>query len=157
MRWSLVAVTVAMLCGCGSSPQPAPSSERAAPPPAPAKPADESARFPQADLSGTEVVNTHLLGKAFMPGGTLAHYKKGKRTYDLFLAETPSAQDAAIVLLSWKDGLSGAEFVPSFGGYFGKDGSEPVFVFTKGKWIAGVKGLPQKEADANARVLASKI
>jgi hypothetical protein len=32
-----------------------------------------------------------------------------------------------------------------------------VFVFTKGAWIAGVAGLPEREADTEARKLAKAL
>ena len=59
------------------------------------KPADESQRFPDTDRVQTKVVDEHLLDKPFMPGGTLAHYKKGKQEYDLFAGKADSPTDAA--------------------------------------------------------------
>ncbi len=118
---------------------------------------DEYRRFPKANLVDTKIVPDQLMGKAFMPGGTLAQYKKGKAEYQMFLAELPGTEDGALLLLDWKKALTDPQLVPSFGGYFGKDGGQPVFVFPKGKWIAGVMGLPQKEADAQARILAGQI
>ena len=97
------------------------------------------------------------MGKAFMPGGTVADYKKGAMEYQMFVARTPSPTDAAILLLDWKNALAGAKLVPSFGGYFGTDGGKPVFVFPKGSWIAGIVGLPEKQADAQARLLAAQL
>lgn len=92
-----------------------------------------------------------------MPGGTLAHYKKGKTEYDMFVAKLSSPTDAAIVLLDWKKDMPDATLVASFGGYFGQDAGRPLFVFTKGSWIAGIAGLPQKQADAAARLLAAEL
>src|ERR1700689_1848430 len=83
---------------------------------------DESRRFPMANLVDTKIVDQHLMGKPFMPGGTLASYKKGKIAYQMFLARLPSAAAAAFLLLDWKKALAGAHLVPSFGGYFGHDG-----------------------------------
>ncbi len=100
---------------------------------------------------------TGLMGHSFMPGGTVGHFKKGRAQYDMFLAKLNSPTDAAILLLNWSKALTDAKLVPSFGGYFGKDGERPAFVFTKGAWITGIVGLPQKQADAEARVLASRI
>lgn len=121
------------------------------------KPADESQRFPKANLIRTEVVGEHLLGKSFMPGGTLAHYKKAGKEYEMFVTKLPSATGAAILLPDWRKALSGAKLVPSFGGYFGEDSGRPVFVFTKREWVAGVAGLPEKDADAQARILAGAL
>ena len=118
------------------------------------KPADESRRFPKANLVETKVVDSEMLGKKFMPGGTIAHYKKGAVEYDMFLAKSP---DAALLLPDWSKALSDAKLVPSFGGYFGQDAGRPVFVFSKGAWIAGITGLSQKDADAEARTLATRI
>jgi len=118
---------------------------------------DESRRFPQANLVVAKVVQDHLLGKPFMPGGTLARYKKGKAEWTLFAAQCPNAVDAAIRLPDWRKALKDAKLEASFGGYFGLDNGVPVFVFAKGVWIAGVMGLPEKEADAQARLLAAKL
>ncbi len=143
-----------LLGGCASEPKSAPPAKAEAPPP---KIFDEYRHFPKTNLLGTEVVQKQLMGKPFMPGGTLARYKKGKTEYEMFLARLPSPEDAAILLLDWKKALGGAKLVPSFGGYSGTDAGRPVFVFPKGKWIAGVAGLPQKEADVQARTLAGQI
>lgn len=152
---ALLAAWALLLPSCGSGSKPAAPAE-SAPAPAP-KPADESRHFPQSNLIDTKVVDTRLLGKPFMPGGTLAHYKKGKTEYDMFLAKLPTALDAAVLLPDWNKALAGSKLIPSFGGYFGQDAGRPVFVFCKGAWIAGVAGLPEKEADAAARVLAGRI
>lgn len=121
------------------------------------KPADESRRFPLANQVDTRLVDEAIMGKSFMPGGTVARYRKGKTEYEMFLAKMPSAMDAATVLPDWRAALTDAKLVPSFGGYFGTDGGRPVFVFSKGAWIAGVAGLPEKEADLAARDLAGRI
>ena len=113
-----------------------------------------------ANLVGTKIVDKQLMGKPFMPGGTLASYKKGKIAYNMFLAKLPAPADAAFLLLDWKKALTGAHLVPSFGGYFGSDDHDagrPVFVFAKGAWIAGVVGLPEKDADLQARGLAAHL
>ena len=141
----------AVLAGCGSAP------EAAKPVAAAVKPADETRRFPLADRVDTQVVNDHLLGKTFMPGGTLAHYKHGKKEYSMFVAKAATAQDAAFVLLDWNKAMPGAKIEPAFGGYFGQDGATPVFVFAKGVWVAGVWGLAEKDADLAARGLAAHL
>jgi hypothetical protein len=157
MRLLVLIACVLSLLSCGSTPsQSAKQTEPAKSAPAP-KPTDESRRFPEANLVSTRVVNSALLGKSFMPGGTLAQYKKGKAEYQMFVARSASPTDAAIALNDWRSALANPEFVASFGGYFGKDGSAPVFVFTKGEWIAGIVGLPRAEADGVARSLASRL
>jgi hypothetical protein len=125
-----------------------------------AKPVDETRRFPAANLVETKMVDKQLMGKPFMPGGTLASYKKGKIAYNMFLAKLASPADAAFLLLDWHKALADAHLVPSFGGYFGHDSQDagrPVFVFAKGAWIAGVVGLPEKDADLQARGLAAHL
>jgi hypothetical protein len=155
MRRVLVPVAAVLLVSCGSGPAPsAPEATRKAESP---KPVDESRRFPKAGLAGTELVNEHLLGKAFMPGGTLARYKDGRKEYEMFVAHLPSTNDAALAMLEWKKELKDPKFVASFGGYFGRDSGSPVFVFSKGEWVAGIKGLPEKEADMHARTLAGRL
>jgi hypothetical protein len=135
-------------------------AEKAAPAPVKVgarRPADESRRFPKENLVESRIVERQLMGKSFMPGGTLGLYRKGRSEYELFLAKMPSANDAAIALLDWKRALADAKLVPAFGAYFGRDGERPVFVFTKGSWIAGVVGLNEKQADLPARELASRL
>jgi hypothetical protein len=146
---------VVLTTSCSSPPKPAASEPAKSV--APQKPADESVRFSTANLVKTEVVDTALMGKSFMPGGTLAHYKKGKKQYEMFVAKLATPTDAAILLLDWKKALADAKLIPSFGGYFGKDAGRPLFVFAKGAWIAGVAGLSEKEADLEARTLAAHL
>ncbi len=153
MRTLAVAAFAVLLCSCDSKPAAEPIKKVEAPP----KPADESRRFPKTNLIDTIVVEKQLLGKPFMPGGTLAQYKKGKTEYDMFIAKTPSPNDAALILPDWRKALADAKLVPSFGGYFGRDEGRPIFVFTKGPWIAGIAGLPEKEADQEARKLAAAL
>ena len=153
--WLPIAAAALMLGGCGSDNKPdVHVADKAVEAP---KPKDETRRFPVADQVDTKVVDKELLGKHFMPGGTIAHYKKGKTEYDMFVAEFPTATDAAIAMANWDGALKGAQLVPTFGGYFGTDGGQPVFVFPKDKWVAGVLGLPQKDADTLARILAARL
>jgi hypothetical protein len=123
----------------------------------PPKPADESRRLPKTNLVRSEVVPTHIMSKTFMPGGTVGHYKKAKSEYEMFIAKLASPTAAAIALSDWRKTMTSPKLVASFGGYFGDDGGKPAFVFTKGAWVAGVRGLPQSEADLQARVLAGQI
>ena len=155
MRGSLFAAAIAAtLISCGSQTAPPAAAPQKAELP---KPADESRFLPKTGLVESHVVDTPLLGKSFMPGGTMGHYKVGKQEFDMFVAKLPSAQDAAFLLPDWSKALANSALVPSFGGYFGDNGGKPVFVFPKGSWIAGVVGLPQKEADTQARALAGML
>lgn len=156
MRVPVVAVAaLAIVLAACSSESPAPAAKSAAP--AAPRPADESRHLPKINLVESKVVDSALLGKSFMPGGTLAHYKNGKTEYDMFVARLASATDAAILLPDWSAALADSKLEPAFGGYFGMDGGRPVFVFTKGVWIAGIAGLPEKDADREARILAAML
>lgn len=145
----------ALLAACGPESKPSPPQDTEVAPPA--KPVDETRRFPVTDQVSTQVVGNHILNKPFMPGGTLAHYKKGNTEYDMFVAQFPTATDAAIALANLEGALKDPKLIPTFGGYFGADAGRPAFVFPKDKWLAGVIGLPQAEADAAARVLATRL
>ena len=67
--------------------------------------AQNTRRFPQANLVSVKAAPDHLLGKSFMPGGALATYKKGKVEWTLFAAQCPNAVDAAIRLPDNADDL----------------------------------------------------
>jgi len=153
MRSSVISVfAILLLTSCGSPPKPEPAKTAEV-----AKPSDESQRFATANLVKTEVVDKELMGKPFMPGGTLARYKKGRKEYEMFVAKVATATDAAILLPDWRKALTDSKLEPSFGGYFGQDSGRPVFVFSKGAWIAGIVGLLEKEADMEARTLAARL
>jgi hypothetical protein len=156
MRTLTVAAFVVLLTSCDSKPAAARKAAETPKPETP-RPTDESRRFPKTNLVGTIFVENQLFGKRFMPGGTQAHYKRGRTEYDMFIGKTASANDAALILPDWRGLLTEPKLIPSFGGYFGRDGGRPVFVFTKGAWIAGVAGLNQREADTVARKLAAAL
>jgi hypothetical protein len=144
-----------LLAACSSQPkQAAPDVAISADAP---KPSDEWRRFPRADIVDTKVIEKQLMGKSFMPGGTLGRYKKGDTEYEMFVAKIASADDATLLLVDWKKALTDAKLVSSFGGYFGTDGNRPMFVFSKGQWVAGVAGLSQKEAEPKASLLAAYL
>jgi len=152
-----VAAVAVLLAACGSSadaPRTVPPDQKAALPP---KPPDESRYLPRTNQVATEVIADHLLGKSFMPGGTLGHYKNGSRAYEMFVRKLASPLDAAVLLPEWQKTLKDSKLVPAFGAYLGDDGGRPVFVFTKGAWIAGIAGLNEKEADLPARSLATLL
>ncbi|MEO8024958.1 MAG: hypothetical protein ABI823_00710 [Bryobacteraceae bacterium] len=158
MRFLSWASLAAVLCSCGPDPKPASSTPAGtAEPAAVPRVADESRRLPKPNLVASEVIDKNILGKTFLPGGTIGKYKKGKVEYQLFVAKSPSPTGAAIALSDFRGSLDHPKLIPSFGGYFGEDNGRPAFVFTKGSWIAGVVGLPEKEADAVARVLAAGL
>ena len=153
-KWWL-AGALAVFCACGgSSPkettQNVPAVEKV-------KPVDESRRFPLADQVSIRLVEDHILGKDFLPGGNVAEYRRKGKTYQQFLVRTKSAEAAALLLFDFKNHLSNAKFVPHMGGYFGTDGATPVYVFPKGAFLAGFVGLSEKDADLPARQFAARL
>jgi hypothetical protein len=146
-----------MLAGC--SQEPAPVQKQAAEPPRPSRPfvIDERHLLPVAGQTESKVVQDPIFGHEFLPGGNVAHYRKGKQEYDLLLVRASDNTAAALMLLSYKKVLTDSKVVPGFGGYFGKDGDQPAFLFAKGRYLAGVRGLPQDQADQISRDFAAKI
>ena len=67
------------------------------------------------------MVPNHLLGKDALPGGTIGDYDADGSKYQLFIIETDSAQDAAILLLDLKATLKDPAYIAYMGGYFGTD------------------------------------
>jgi hypothetical protein len=147
-------VAFALMFGCSN---PAPEAKQAAPAEVSEPPLDQSQHFPQAGLVKMDRIPDHLLGKKFMPGGNLATYKRGKLEYQQFVGKLPDADHAAFLLLDWNKELKGAKYLAHMGGYAGMDGDRPVYVFTKGAWIAGIAGLPQEQADVVARQFAARL
>jgi hypothetical protein len=140
---------------CGGAPEaPAPEAKVEALKP---KPPDESQLFPRENQTAMELVDNHLLGKDFLPGGNLATYESDGKKYQLFLIVMKNGEDASLKMFDIKEKLADAKFVASFGGYHGLEGETPWFVFAKGKYVAGVVGLPQEEADLAAREFAARI
>lgn len=157
LRSLAVAGLALLLAACGSSPDSANAVSQQKKVAVPPKPPDESRYLPRTNQVDTEVIADHLLGKSFMPGGTLGHYKDGKREYEMFVRKLASPLDAAILLADWQKALTNSKLVPAFGAYAGDDAGKPVFVFTKGAWIAGIAGLNEKQADLPARSLATLL
>ena len=150
----MILPAVLLLAGCASSPKPA-----ATEPPARkvVKPMDDTRYFPRAGQVDSKVVDDHLLGHEFLPGGNIAHYKAGPLQYDLILIRTATPTDAAILLLDFKKHLASPKLIAHFGGYFGADGDRQTFLFTKNNWLCGVIGLPLAEADARGRDFAGRL
>ena len=142
------------LIGCGSSTSPAPKTEvQPAPPPV----RDRSSMLPLNSRTGTRVVPDHILDLPKLPGGTLGEYKAGGKEFRMFIIDAADNQAAAFLLVDAKNSLQTPEYISYMGGYFGSDGKEPVYVFAKLHYLAGVAGLPKDEADPIARVLASRL
>src|ERR1700693_2109023 len=105
MRMLPVAVFAILLSSCESKPSapaPTPVPKVVSTP----KPTDESRRFSKVNRVDAILVEKELLGKPFMPGGTLVQYKKGKTEYDMFLARAATSTDAALVLPDWEHALT---------------------------------------------------
>lgn len=157
----LLCVSALLLSACSSS-NPATTATEPAPVAKHAAPTDESRKMQPEHRTGYEVVADHLFGRAWLPGGTVGHYKDGAKQWDLILIKSTSRATAADWLLDYKKELDGSKLVPSFGGFFGTETlgtykGRPVFIFTKNDWLAAVAGLPQADADAVARVFAARF
>jgi hypothetical protein len=149
---SLVLIVAIVLSGCSSPPE---KKAEVAPPPAPVK--DDRMLLVPEHQTSARVVPDHLLDKRALPGGTIGEYDGDGRKYQLFVIETASAQDAAILLLDLKTTLVDPAYIASMGGYFGTDSGKPVYVFAKNKYLAGVTGLAEDLADPIARQLAARL
>ena len=155
MRGSaLLAVVIPIGCaltGCSSGPE----KKAEAPPPPPVK--DNTAQLLPLNRTSAKVVPNHLLGKDAMPGGTIGEYDVDGTKYQIFIIETDSAQDAGILLLDLKATLKDPAYIAWMGGYYGTDAGGPVYVFAKAKYLAGVVGLAEDQADPIARQLAAQL
>jgi len=149
------AVLAVALCACGGAPPKEPP--QSAPAPAAAKPVDEGRRFPLADRMSLRLVDDHILGKDYLPGGNVAEYKRKGKTYQQFLVRSTDAQSAALLMFDFKSHLKDAKFLAHMGGYFGMDGATPVYMFQKSMFLAGFVGLPEKDADVLARQFAARL
>ncbi len=149
--YSVALLLMAALAGCSAPP--------AAPPPPAAKvrPADETNKFPAQDRVKVEIALEHVLDKANLPAGNVATYEAKGRQWQLFLIKAKSNEAAALLLFDYKGRLAHVKFVPHFGGYAGEDGGTPMFLFQKGPYLAGVAGLPEKDADTLARTFAARL
>lgn len=151
---SAIAAAAFLLSGCGGG-----TAEKKAEAPVKKKPAvaDETHRFPAEGRVEAKVVDDHVLGRESLPGGNVAYYRRGKQEFDMFLIRTSVPEAAALLLFDYKKRMENPKLIAHFGGYYGKDGDRMVFVFAKGPWVAGVAGLPEKDADMAARELAARL
>jgi hypothetical protein len=150
MKALLLVVVALLTVACGSAPVPAPEKKAATV-------RDDTALLLTDNRTSAAVVPDHLLGNKALPGGSLGEYEVTGKKYQLFIVETASAQDAAILLLDVKGTLGDAAYIAYMGGYFGADAGKPIYVFAKKQYLAGVAGLPQDAADPIARELAARL
>ena len=148
----LLAIAALLLIGCSSALE---KKAEAPPPPPPVR--DARIRLLPEHQTSAKVVPDHLLGNSALPGGTLGEYENGKLKYQLFIIQTDSAQDAAILLIDMKPTLKDPDYIAYIGGYFGADANGPVYVFARKQYLAGVVGLPRDKADPIARELAARL
>ncbi len=156
MRILFVVITAAaLLTGCGGSPEA--KQEPAKPAPKRVAPAPEDMRFPAEGR--LEVVQSAdpLYGKEFLAGGNIARYRRGAKQFELFLIKCRNEAEPASMMFAYKKTLTDPKFIAHFGGYAGQDSGVDVFLFSKGAWMAGIRGLPQAEADQLARDFASRL
>jgi hypothetical protein len=118
---------------------------------------DQSRMLPPNGLKHSGIVMDHVAGIPKLPGGTVGDYAAGGKTYQIFIVDVETNQQAAFLLLDAKGVLQNPEYLSSFGGYFGQESGRPVFVFAKERYLTGIVGLPQAEADPIARTLATRL
>lgn len=105
----------------------------------------------------SSLVADPLLGVAQFPGGTVAEYKKGGKSFQQILFKAPNLPMTAAYLGYGKDAMTQPKFVASFGGYYGEIHGKPVFLFVKNEYVAGLVGLSLQDADAEGRIAAASI
>ncbi len=152
---SAIVAAAMLLSGCGGGE--APKKSAAAPVKKRPAVADETHRFPAEGRIEAKVVEDHVLGREFLPGGNVARYRRGKQEFEMFLIRNRVPEAAALLLYDYKKRMENPKLIPHFGGFYGKEGGRMVFVFAKGPWLAGVAGLPEKDADLAARELAARL
>ena len=154
---TIVLIFLLITLSCSS---PAPQSAKTeAKPSVPTHPApkDIGTKFPSTGQVNMQLVPDHLLGKDFMPGGNLADYKTALGEYQMFLLQQSDPHTAAFILLDWKAAMPDAKYLAHMGGYYGTLDGKPVYVFSKGPYLAGLVGLTEDKADPEARRFAARI
>jgi len=153
MRPFALILAAAFLVSCSDTPKAAePKAVKKA-----ARPTDETRRFPMDGRENVEIIEDHILGMDFLPGGNLATYKIGGKTWREFVIKAESPDQTALLVGACKDHMKDPKFLAHMGGYAGSDGQQILYVFPKGRWVAGVVGLPVAEADPYARMLAQRL
>jgi len=118
----------------------------------------EDVRFPSANRKDVVVVEKPMLGLAYLGGGNLASYEKGKQPYKLLLIHCRNATQAGSYIFDIKSQMAEPKFVASYGGYFdARTAAGPLFVFAKGSYIGGIVGLGEEEAIQTGKEFAARI
>ncbi|HVW10491.1 MAG TPA: hypothetical protein VHC90_18010 [Bryobacteraceae bacterium] len=144
------------LVGCGSTPEPAVPAK--AEKPAPPEVKDHTTLFPDAGKTDARVVQDHVLDIAALPGGSVANYKVKGKTYQMFIIDTDTNQNAAFMMVDVKHLMvPEPDYLAHIGGYFGNYKDKPLYIFAKLHYVAGVYGLPRAQADPLAIELASHL
>lgn len=155
MRLGALAVLAVLLSGCGGSePAAAPVQKAAVEKP---KLKDHRAGLALENQVSTRMVADHILESPKLPGGSFGEYEKKGKKYQMFIIESASPQEAALILFSYKATLQNPEYIAYMGGYFGSDGKQSLYVFSKKEYVAGIVGLSMAEADPMARSLAGRL
>jgi len=153
--FALALLSMGLNLGCGPGSDKKPPAAQSEPPPAPVK--DNRLLLLAENQKAAMLVQNHVLGKKVLPGGTVGEYDDGERKYQLFVIQTPSPQDAAILLLDTKGTMTDPQYIAYMGGYFGTDSGKPLYVFADKQYLAGVAGLSEDLADPIARQLAARL
>ncbi len=158
MRAFLFTLALA-LAACSPAPEKKATVVEAPAPDIPVK--DHRFLLPAEHQTSATVVRSHILDNKTLPGGSLGEYEAQGRKYQLFIIESTTAQNAAFLMLDFKDTLKNPVYIAYMGGYFGEPGNppgdKPVYVFARGNFLAGVVGLTQALADPIARELAARL
>lgn len=150
---SFVLLAALSLAACSAAPE----KKAESPPPAPPPVKDNTALLLTANRTGAQVVPDHLLGIKALPGGTVGDYEAAGEKYQLFVIESDTTRDAALLLLDAKGAMKDPVYISYMGGYSGAIEQGPLYVFAKTRYLAGVVGLPKDKADPIARQLAAQL
>ena len=158
----LVAPLMVLVClglaGCSSSPEPkvVKNVVRIDPPPPPVK--NHTSLFPDAGKIDARIVTDHILDIAALPGGSVAEYNVKGKSYQMFIIDTDTNQNAAFMMLDVKHAMAAdPDYMAHIGGYFGTYKDKPLYCFAKRHYLAGVYGLARAKADPLAIELAAQL
>ncbi len=92
-----------------------------------------------------------------LPGGSIGEYEVKGKKYQMFIVDADSNQNAAFIMLDLKAALKDPVYIAYMGGYFGTYQEQPLYVFAKSHYMAGLAGLARDKADPLARDLAAQL